>query len=67
MIRYEIRRDDGQLENSNILERFYGATWQSVLDRLHHRHDGYLFAIYDKCRQLRIYRVFDRDEILELS
>lgn len=56
MIRYEIRSDDGQRVSSKILERFYGATWQSILDRLHHRHDGYLFRIYDKYRQFRIYR-----------
>jgi len=56
MIRYEVRRKDGRPVDPNILERFYGAPWRSVLGRLHHRHDGYVHTIYERCIEFKIYR-----------
>ena len=57
MIRYEIRNQNGRLVDINILKRFYGSTWQSILDRLYHRHDGFLLSIHERERELRIYRI----------
>jgi hypothetical protein len=60
MIRYEIRGDDGQNLDTLLLERYYGATWRSILDRLNHRFDGYLFTLHDDNQPFNIYRIIDQ-------
>ena len=60
MVRYEVRGDDGQNLELALLERYYGATWRSILDRFNHRFDGYLFTLHEKNQPINIYRVTDQ-------
>lgn len=57
MNRYEIRNEKGLDVDENILERYYGNSWRSVLDRLNHKYDGYLMTIHHQDFELHIYRV----------
>ena len=59
-IRYEIREENGLPVGTEIIKRFYGATWRSIMGRLNHRHDGYLLTIYEKNQPLKIYRIFEQ-------
>jgi hypothetical protein len=54
---YEIRNEKGLDLDENILENYYGNSWRSVLDRLNHKHDGYLLTIHDQNFELHVYRV----------
>ena len=57
MNRYEIRNEKGFDVDEDILERYYGNSWRSVLDRLNHKYDGYLMTIHHQDFELHIYRV----------
>jgi hypothetical protein len=57
MNRYEIRNEKGLDVDEDILERYYGNSWRSVLDRLNHKYDGYLMTIHHQDFELHIYRV----------
>ena len=57
MNRYEIRNEKGFDFDEDILERYYGNSWRSVLDRLHHKYDGYLMTIHHQDFELHVYRV----------
>jgi hypothetical protein len=54
---YEIKNEKGRDLDVNILENYYGNSWRSVLDRLHHKYDGYLMTIHDQDFELHVYRV----------
>lgn len=62
MNRYEIRRTDGRHVENNILVRYFGNTWKSVLNRLNHNYDGYLMSIHDRYEEFKIYRILDSAE-----
>ena len=57
MNRYEIRNEKGFDVDEDILERYYGNSWRSVLDRLNHKYDGYLMTIHHQDFELHVYRV----------
>ncbi len=57
MCHYEIRNEKGLDFDENIMERYYGNSWRSVLDRLNHNFDGYLMTIHDQDFVLHVYRV----------
>ena len=57
MDRYEIRHEKGLDVDENILERYYGNSWKSVLDRLNHKYDGYVMTIHHQDFELQVYRV----------
>ena len=57
MNRYEIRNEKGFDFDEDILERYYGNPWRSVLDRLNHKYDGYLMTIHHQDFELHVYRV----------
>ena len=60
MIRYEIREESGLPVETDLLRRYYGAIWRSIMDRLNHCHDGYLLTIYESNRPLKIYRIVEK-------
>lgn len=57
MDRYEIRHEKGLDVDEDILERYYGNTWKSVLGRLNHKYDGYVITIHHQDFELHVYRV----------
>jgi len=56
MEKYEIRNDKGQNICPGILILHYGKQWKSILDRLHHRHDGYIITITYQGTRFRVHR-----------
>ena len=60
MSHYEVRGDDCQKEDDAFLERYYGTTWRSILDRFNHRFDGYLFTLHENNQPFNIYRIIDQ-------
>ncbi len=54
---YKIRNEKGLDVDEDILERYYGNSWRSVLDRLNHKYDGYLMTIHHQDFELHVYRV----------
>ena len=60
MHRYEIRSEDGRFIDESILIRYYGNFWQSVMNRLDHDHEGYLFTIHDREAKFRIFRLLEK-------
>ncbi|UCF95304.1 MAG: hypothetical protein JSW39_14525 [Desulfobacterales bacterium] len=57
---YEIINEEDQRVTLDILARFYGNLWRSVLDRLNHTYDGYVLTIHDRNCAFRIYRILTR-------
>ncbi len=53
---YEIRNEDGGREDTELLAMFYGAVWESALNRLHHDCDGRLLTLSLNGRKYYIYR-----------
>jgi hypothetical protein len=62
MPRYEVRSDTGRQLDIAILVKFYGSTWLAILGRLNHRHDGYLFTLYEKNQLFKVYRVVEHGD-----
>jgi hypothetical protein len=57
MCQYEVRNEEGHHVDDAIIRRYYGNFWESVMDRLHHDHDGYLFTIHYQDDEFRVYRI----------
>ena len=56
MADYIIKDASGKPANQHILEEYFGRIWHSVLDRLHHDHEGYIMAIRYHHEEYKIYR-----------
>ena len=57
MDNYAIKNENGLDVDESILENYYGILWRSVLNRLNHKHDGYLMTIHDREFTLHVYRI----------
>ena len=57
MDRYEIKHEKGLDVDEDILERYYGNSWKSVLGRLNHKYDGYVMTIHHQDFEFHVYRV----------
>ncbi len=53
---YEIKNEEGDSESTEILTMFYGAVWESALDRLSHECDGKLLTLSLEGRKYFVYR-----------
>ena len=57
MIYYEIKNEEGETEDTELLSRFFGAVWRLALSRLNHECDGRVLTI---CLQGKRYSVYRR-------
>ena len=62
MNRYVVLDEAGADVGVGILQTFYGTLWESVMDRLIHQDDGFIFTLHHNRKKFRVYR---RLEIFE--
>ena len=53
---YEVMCENGKPVGTDILQLYYGETWEPILDRLTHRFDGYLMKIHHQGYCYKVYR-----------
>ncbi len=56
MGKYIIKNTDDKEVSTDILKLHYGILWETMLDRLTPRPDGYLLRIKRKGKRYRIFR-----------
>jgi hypothetical protein len=53
---YEVRNETNKDVGIDILFTFYGTLWESVMDRLNNRCDGFILTIQHRGNIYRVYR-----------
>ncbi len=41
----------------DLLIKYYGVLWKSIVDRMDCRFDGYVFTLYYKGNEYKVYRI----------
>lgn len=56
MNRYTVRNEIGMEVCTGILQMFFGNLWESAMDRLEQRVDGYIRSLHFHGQEYRVYR-----------
>lgn len=57
MGRYQVTNKAGMEVCTGILQLFYGDLWESTMDRIEHRFDGYVRSLFFRGSEYRVYRL----------
>jgi len=57
--RYVVLDEAGTDVGVGILQTFYGTLWESVMDRLNHQDDGFMYTLHHNRQKFRVYRCLE--------